>query len=76
MNHYLSSNELKRLAKGQLLGKYGITVGILALHLLCTLPIQFLVNPLAQISPFLYYMLSLVISVFAGFFTAGKRLFI
>ena len=56
MNHYLSSNELKRLAKGQLLGKYGITVGILALHLLCTLPIQFLFNPLARISPFLYYM--------------------
>ncbi|MDE6973334.1 MAG: DUF975 family protein [Lachnospiraceae bacterium] len=74
MNHYLSSNELKRLAKGQLLGKYGITVGILALHLLCTLPIQFLFNPLARISPFLYYMLSLVISVFAGFFTAGEAL--
>lgn len=74
MNEYLSSNGLKSLAKGQLLGKYGIAVGIFALHLLCTLPIQFMFNPLAQTSPVLYYMLSLVISVFGGFFTAGEAL--
>lgn len=74
MNEYLSSNGLKSLAKGQLLGKYGIAVGIFVLHLLCTLPIQFLFNPLAQTSPMLYYPLSLVISVFCGFFTAGEAL--
>lgn len=74
MNQYLSSNELKRLAKGQLLGKYGTAVGILVIHMLCALPIQFIFNPLAQISPLLYYPLSLVISVFAGFFSAGEAL--
>ena len=74
MNEYLSSNGLKSLAKGQLLGKYSIAIGIFALHLLCTLPIKFIFNPLAQTSPLLYYPLSLVISVFCGFFTAGEAL--
>lgn len=74
MNGYLSSNGLKSLAKGQLLGKYGITVGILVIHVLCTLPIQFMFNPLAQTSPLLYYPLSLLLSVFGGFFTAGEAL--
>lgn len=74
MNEYLSSNGLKSLAKGQLLGKYGTVIGILALHLLCTLPIQFVFNPLARTSPLLYYPLTIVLSVFSGFFTAGEAL--
>lgn len=41
MNQYLSSASLKSLAKGQLLGKYGILTGILAMHILCTVPVSF-----------------------------------
>ncbi len=72
MNQYLSSASLKSLAKGQLLGKYGILTGILAVHILCTVPVTFSLSPLSGVSTLLYCAASYVISLLSGFFIAGE----
>ncbi len=72
MNQYLSSASLKSLAKGQLLGKYGILTGILAMHILCTVPVSFSLSPLSGTSTLLYCAASYVISLLSGFFIAGE----
>lgn len=72
MNQYLSSASLKSLAKGQLLGKYGIVTGILAVHTLCVVPVTFSLSPLSGVSTLLYSAVSFVISLLSGFFIAGE----
>ena len=72
MNQYLSSASLKSMAKGQLLGKYGILTGILAVHILCVVPVTFSLSPLSGVSTFLFSAASFVISLLSGFFTAGE----
>lgn len=72
MNQYLSSASLKSLAKGQLLGNYGILAGILAIHILCIVPVTFSLSPLSGVSTLLYCAASYVISILSGFFIAGE----
>ncbi|MDE7330820.1 MAG: DUF975 family protein [Lachnospiraceae bacterium] len=72
MNQYLSSASLKSLAKGQLLGKYGILTGILAMHILCVVPVTFTLSPLSGVSTLLYSAASYVVSLLSGFFIAGE----
>lgn len=76
MNQYLSSASLKTLAKGQLLGKYGTTVGAMILMQLCTLPISlaisFLIGTDTVISVFVYSAAQFLLQLFIGFFHAGQ----
>lgn len=74
MNEFSSSVQLKALSKSQLRGNYGIVVGIYALHLLCTLPLSFILALLLQVSLELYFPLSFLVSLFGGFFIAGEAL--
>lgn len=72
MNQYLSSASLKSLAKGQLLGKYGILIGIYVIHTLCILPVTIVISPLSEISMVLYTAASFLVSLLSGFFIAGE----
>lgn len=76
MNQHLSSASLKTLAKGQLLGKYGTTVGATVLMQLCTLPvslaISFLIGTDTVISVFIYSAAQFLLQLFIGFFHAGQ----
>lgn len=78
MNNQISSNkspaDLKSLAKGQLLGNYGTVIGIFILHMLCTLPLNFIISPFSQISPALYYLAYLLVYTFEGLLIAGEAL--
>lgn len=74
MNKYTSSADLKSLAKGQLFGNYGTVVGILILHILCTLPLDFIISPFSQISPAFYYLAFLLVNTFTGLLIAGEAL--
>lgn len=75
MNQYLSSNSLKSLAKGQLLGKYGTIVGALLLHMLCLLPlnsaIAFVIDTNSLLGIFVYNIAHFLFSLFNGYFLAG-----
>lgn len=74
MNEYSSSSELKALSKGQLFGNYGTVIGIYLIHMLCTLPLNFIISPFSNVSLELYYPLLLLVNLFAGFFVAGEAL--
>ncbi len=78
MNNYrptdLSSADLKSLAKGQLFGNYGAVVGIYLIHLVCTLPLNFIISPFSRISPAFYYLAFLLVNTFTGLFLAGEAL--
>ncbi len=77
-NQYLSSASLKKLARGQLLGKYGTAAGATILMQLCTTPISlaisFLIGTDSLISIFLYSAALLLLEIFIGFFLAGEAL--
>lgn len=74
MNEFSSSSELKALSKGQLFGNYGTVIGIYLIHMLCTLPLNFMISPISNISLEIYYLLLLLVNLFAGFFVAGEAL--
>lgn len=74
MNKHLSSAELKALSKSQLFGNYGIVIGIFLIHILCTLPLDFIISPLSNISLEFYYILLLLVNLLNGFFIAGEAL--
>lgn len=74
MNEFSSSSELKALSKGQLFGNYGTVIGIYLIHMLCTLPLNFMISPISNVSLELYYLLLLLVNLFAGFFVAGEAL--
>lgn len=74
MNEYSSSAELKALSKSQLFGNYGTVIGISLIHLLCTLPLSFVISPISNVSLELYYVLLLLVNLFSGFFIAGEAL--
>lgn len=74
MNEYSSSAELKALSKGQLFGNYGTVIGIYLIHLLCTLPLGFMISSISNFNLEIYYLLLLLVSLFAGFFDAGEAL--
>ncbi len=78
MEQYLSSASLKSLAKGQLLGKYGISVATVVLRLLCIAPLTFMVSVAigtnSVISSIISCIATFLVSLFAGFFTAGEAL--
>lgn len=76
MNSYKSSAELKGIAKEQLFGKYGAIIGPSLVLGLITLILSFgpgLVvgtNTVPQL--ILYFLISFIVSLFAGIFTSGK----
>lgn len=74
MNEYSSSSALKALSKGQLFGNYGTVIGIFLIHILCTLPLNFIISPISNVSMELYYALVLLVDLFSGFFIAGEAL--
>lgn len=75
MNSYKSSAELKALAKEQLFGKYGASVGATVLWalftLLTTMLPYFLVPFFSTAGIILKYLLAFVLSIFTGIFTSG-----
>lgn len=75
MNQYLSSDSLKSLAKGQLLGKYGTVVGATLLHALCIFPlgraISFIIDTNTLPGIFAYTIANFLFGLFAGYFLAG-----
>ncbi len=74
MNEYSSSSALKALSKGQLFGNYGTVIGIFLIHILFTLPLNFMISPISNVSMELYYALVLLVNLFSGFFIAGEAL--
>lgn len=76
MNGYLSSASLKRMAKGQLLGRYGTVISILLFHAVTVSFTQTLVsdvlNPTNVIKLFLYLTASYLVYILSGFFEAGE----
>lgn len=76
MNQYLSSASLKSLAKGQLLGKYGIVIGIYLIQVLCTAPISLaitlLIGTYGLLSILVYSMAQFLFGLFTGYFFAGQ----
>lgn len=77
MNRYMSSAELKRNAKSQLFGNMGTVIGAFLLHMLCTLPIGFLISALNldTIPKFvIYFVLSLGAGLLDTVFDMGESL--
>lgn len=74
MNEYSSSAKLKALSKSQLFGNYGTVIGIFLIHILCTLPLGFIISPISNVSLEFYYVLLLLVNLFSGFFIAGEAL--
>ena len=78
MEQYLSSASLKSLAKGQLLGKYGISVATVILRILCTAPLTLMVSVAigtnSVISTIIFCIATFLVSLFSGFFTASEAL--
>ena len=76
MNDYLSSSGLKRLAKGQLLGKYGTMIGAYAIHLAIILFIDFsstlLVDTTTVIGTVVFYIITLLTGLLGGVFLYGE----
>ena len=76
MNPYLSSSSLKRIAKGQLLGRYSSVIFIFLLHMLCLVSLQMLVSlvlaPTNIIKFILYYAALYLVYIVSGFFKAGE----
>ena len=72
MNPYLSSSSLKRIAKGQLLGRYSSVIFIFLLHMLCLVSLQMLVSlvlaPTNIIKFILYYAALYLVYIVSGFF--------
>lgn len=75
MDKYLSSSSLKSLAKGQLLGKYGILIGVYAIHIICvsfvTLSVP-LFSSSSIVSAAISSAVSFLLSLFAGLFVFGE----
>lgn len=76
MNPYLSSSSLKRMARGQLLGRYRSVLSIFLLHVLCVSGIDLLVSAVLQptnlIRALIYYVAIYLVYVLSGFFQAGE----
>ncbi len=76
MNEHLSSASLKSLAKGQLLGKYGIVVAAYAIHMGCILFTSFMVSMFIDtttlIGNIIYLLVNILLSLFGGLFVYGE----
>lgn len=76
MNGYLSSASLKRMAKGQLLGRYGSVISIFLFHIITVYFMETLVsgvlNPTNVIKLFFYLVASYLVYILSGFFEAGE----
>lgn len=76
MNCYLSSSSIKRMAKGQLLGKYSSVIFIFLFHMITIYFTQSLVsgvlNPTNVIKLFFYLIASYLVYILSGFFEAGE----
>ncbi len=76
MNPYLSSSSLKRIAKGQLLGRYSSVIFVFLLHMLCLVSLQMLVSlvlaPTNMMKFILYYAALYLVFIVSGFFKAGE----
>ncbi len=76
MNKYLSSASLKSLAKGQLLGKYGIVITACLLHYTFLFFIDFnivtLVDTTTFLSNIIYYILVILSGLLGGIFLYGE----
>lgn len=76
MNIYKSSAELKGMAKEQLFGKYGTAVGAFLTILIITLLMnsipQILVDTYTIPGLVIYYLISIIISLFLGIFISGE----
>lgn len=76
MDQFMSSSSLKSAAKGQLLGKYGVTSVITLLIGLCLLPVSMIISlaigTSSVISVFLYSAAQLLLQILFGFFLAGE----
>lgn len=76
MNQYLSSNSLKSLAKGQLLGKYGTVVGVTVLQALCILPLRYAISYIIDGNTlpgvFLQTTAWFLLCLFGGYLIAGR----
>lgn len=75
MNQYLSSDSLKSLAKGQLLGKYGTVIGAYLLYILCTFFVKFTITLVTSTNSILgilvYHIAFFLFNLFCGYFIAG-----
>lgn len=76
MNIYKSSAELKGMAKEQLFGKYGTVIGAVLLvgifnSLLVFIP-NFITNTGTIPGLIIYYLVSFILSLFAGIFSSGR----
>ena len=78
MNNYKSSSELKSLAKGQLLGKYGVLIGAWTLQICITMLLQLIVatffSTTTLFDTVFYYFVSFLLSLIACIFSAGLSL--
>lgn len=76
MNGYLSSASLKRMARGQLLGKYSSVIFIFLFHMITVYFSESLVasvlNPTNVIKLFFYLVASYLVYILSGFFEAGE----
>lgn len=75
MKRYKTSAELKSLAKESLMGKYGSTIGLSIVYVLMIYLCSWIASMFGFfpgiIGKFLSYAMSLVSSIFAGFFSYG-----
>lgn len=79
MKHYKSSAELKRMARGQLLGKYGILIGATLIVSLITFAVTFTLNTIIaftigykQVTGYLvYYAFLFFFQLFLSIFNVG-----
>lgn len=76
MNKYKSSAQLKGVAKDQLFGHYGTTIGALLLVGIITLIISSMPNWFVSANSIpeliIYYLISFIISLFIGIFSSGE----
>ena len=77
MKKYLSSAQLKVLARGQLIGHYGVTIWVFLLigviNLLVNSVFSGLLDTSSVFGTILYFIISFLVSVIMGLFTVGEN---
>ena len=74
MNRYLTSSQLKQNARQQLFGNVGTVIGAFLVHMLCTVPIDYMLSSIGLNTPIrvtVFLISSIIVDCFISTFLTG-----
>lgn len=74
MNKYLTSSQLKQNARQQLFGNVGTVIGAFLVHMLCTIPFDFMLSSIGLTTPIrviVFLLASIIVDCFTSVFLTG-----